>query len=125
MKDIYVCWDKKEGRLEAMLWVASHQKVQDAEIGRHEAGCGLYTEDEPFRYEPGDEGETYEDIYGKRVPQGLHAFSSDGDLWLGAHVDLDSDAGEEEKRDAWRQLETSLEKVGFKPVWLGKEWSEA
>jgi hypothetical protein len=124
---IYVSWDKREGRIEARIFVASYMAVSDAEIGRHEQLAAEFDEgspealalDEfPFQYESGDDDEIYEDITGERVPKGFYAFMHEGDLFLGAHVDLDGDATQDERDEVWAEFKADLEAAGFVPEWI-------
>ncbi len=132
---IYVEWDRREGRIDARLFIASHMGITDCEIGRHEAEVSeiesdseidaaererrlKYMDENPFQYEPGDDDEIYTDMTGERIPNGMYAYAHEGDLFLGAHVDLPGDASPEERAEVWSDFKATLEANGFAPEWL-------
>ncbi len=135
MQPIYVEWDRIEGRITARLFVCDYMAIDDSEIGRHEqlvaeiendselsdeerARRLAYMDENPFQYEPGDDDEIYEDMTGERVPKGMYAEMHEGDLFIGAFVDLDADADAEERAEVWAEFRADLESWGFTPEWL-------
>ncbi len=122
---IYVEWDRIEGRITARIFVCSYMAVSEAEIGRHEQLTYeadpeeiAFLDENPFQYEPGDEDEIYEDVTGEKVPEGFYTELHEGDLFLGAFVDLDADADEDERAEVWAEFRADLESKGFAPEWL-------